>query len=71
MYARIHGGGGHPLLRLWGLVYGIPQGVFLFFELSMGGVRKGEIWGRVFLERNSFFFFLNSSSIISGNRDLR
>lgn len=50
-------GGGHPLLRLWGLVYGIPQGGFLFFELSMGVFVKGRYGGKSFLNVTFFFFF--------------
>lgn len=60
------GGGGrwHPI-RLWGLVYGIHKGFsFTMSNVDGGCSRKGN--GGL-LER---FFFLNNSSIRSGNRDL-
>lgn len=38
------------------------RGVFILRVVD-GGVRKGEIWGRVFLERNFFFFFFSEQLI--------
>lgn len=69
MYVCKNSRGGHPLLRLWGLVYGIPQGEGGGFVVD-GVFAKGRDMGEPFLNI-VFFFFLDSSSIISGNRDLR